>query len=147
MNPPANFSTLLLVCCGLALTGCASNSGLTREIREYGGDSDAKSAARHAHIDYQGATERALARDPSGLRELLRFTTSGWDDGAVGELQAVMLESQLRYWGDGPFSTVLRGESREVQKAVTGELLDLPGFSKTAYPLTYALGAKWNPGR
>ncbi len=146
MKPPEILSILLLIC-GLFLTGCASNPGVTREIREYGRDRDANSAGRHAHIDYQGATERALARDASGLRELFRFTTSGWNDGAVGELHGAMLQDQVRYWGDGPFSTVLRGESQEVQKAVTSEVLYAPGFSKDAYPLTYGLAAKWNPGR
>ncbi len=145
MKNPAAFWLCILVC-AFSTTACVSNSGLSREIREFGRDCDAKSAGRHAHMDYQGATERALARDASGLRELFRFTESGWCDGALGELHAAMLDRQLRYWGDEAYSTVLRGESSGVQRAVTGELMYMPGFTRSAFPLTYRLASSRHPG-
>ena len=42
-------------------------------------------AAKHAKIDYAQSLDRAIARDPVGLAALLRFTDSGWFDGAAAE--------------------------------------------------------------
>src|SRR6476469_4507674 len=79
------------------------------ELRSWA-DGPCVRAAKHAGIDYAQALDRAIARDPAGLAVLLRFTDSGWCDGAAAEGHASILFGLLQLWGDRPFSRVLQAQ-------------------------------------
>ena len=91
-------------------------------------------SGRQIGIDYRGALERAIRREPAGLAELFRYTVIGGMDGAAGEGHADILFGLLQRWGDRPFAQVLRAQKRDVRKAVIGNLPMQPG----KFPLTYA---------
>jgi hypothetical protein len=139
-----NHAPLLLVIL-LALCGCAGEAAVqsdappsARQLRYWAGG-ECADAGKHAGIDYTHSLDRAIAGDPAGLAVLLRFTDSGWCDGAAAEGHATILFGLLQRWGDGPFSRVLRAQNREVRKAVVGEVSAFPQFKPAEFPLTNAL--------
>jgi hypothetical protein len=94
------------------------------------------SSGKHAGIDYSGALERAIRREPAGLAELFRYTVIGEMDGAAGEGHSAILFGLLQRWGDRGFADVLRAQKLDIRKAVIDTLPMPPGRSK--FPLTYA---------
>lgn len=95
-------------------------------------------AGKGAGIDYAQSLDRAIALDPAGLAVLLRFTDSGWFDGAAAEGHCAILFGLLQRWGDRPFSRVLRTQKRPVRKAVVQAITTFPGWKSTTFPLTNA---------
>ena len=95
-------------------------------------------AAKQAGIDYSQSLDRAIAKDPAGLAALFRFTDTGWFDGAAAEGHCVILFGLLQRWGDRAFANVLRGQKKEVRKAVFDAVAALPGWNPARFPLTTA---------
>jgi hypothetical protein len=54
-------------------------------------DDKCVSSGKHVGIDYPGALERAIRREPAGLAELFRYTVSGDLDGEAGEAHSAIL--------------------------------------------------------
>jgi len=81
-------------------------------------DKGCVSSGKHVGIDYPGALERAIRREPAGLAELFRYTVIGDLDGAAGEGHAAILFGLLQRWGDRRFAHVLRAQKLRVRKAV-----------------------------
>ena len=102
------------------------------QLREWG-----VSAGKHASIDYRGALERAIRREPAGLAELFRVTAIDGFDGDAGEAHAAILFGLLQRWGDRRFAHVLRAQKLGVRKAVMAAIPMPPG-SGLKFPLTYA---------
>jgi hypothetical protein len=95
------------------------------------------SSGKHVGIDYPGALERAIRREPAGLAELFRYTVVGELDGAAGEAHAAILFGLLQRWGDKRFADVLRAQKRGIRKAVI-DTIPMPPGSGHKFPLTYA---------
>ena len=95
------------------------------------------SSGKHVGIDYPGALERAIRREPAGLAELFRYTVIGEMDGAAGEAHSAILFGLLQRWGDRRFAHVLRAQKLRIRKAVMGTIPMPPG-SRLKFPLTYA---------
>ena len=76
------------------------------------------SSGKRVGIDYPGALERAIRREPAGLAELFRYTVVGEMDGATGEAHAAVLFGLLQRWGDRRFAHVLRTQKSAIRKAV-----------------------------
>jgi hypothetical protein len=106
------------------------------ELREWI-DHGCVTSGRHVGIDYRGAVERAIRREPAGLAELFRYTVIGGLDGAAGEAHAAVLFGLLQRWGDRGFAHVLRAQKRGIRKAVI-DSIPMPPGSQPKYPLTYA---------
>ena len=101
-----------------------------------------RSAGKHAGIDYAGALDRAIAKEPAGLITLFRFTTSHWHDGGVAETHDLIIMGLLQRWGDRDFARVLRQQPRRVRKAVIDAIeywFPYPRWRPTQFPLTYSL--------
>ena len=54
-------------------------------------DDKCVSSGKHVGIDYPGALERAIRREPAGLAVLFRYTVSGDLDGEAGEAHSAIL--------------------------------------------------------
>ena len=106
------------------------------QLREWIGDGCVKSG-KHVGIDYTGALERAIRREPPGLAELFRYTVSGDLDGEAGEAHSAILFGLLQRWGDRRFAHVLRAQKLSIRKAVIDTIPWPPG-SRVKFPLTYA---------
>jgi hypothetical protein len=106
------------------------------QLREWMGD-ECVSAARRVGIDYPGALERAIRREPAGLAELFRYTVVGDLDGEAGEEHSAILFGLLQRWGDRRFAHVLRAQKLRIRKAVI-DTLPMPPGSRLKFPLTYA---------
>jgi len=105
-------------------------------LREWIDDGCVRSG-KHIGIDYPGALERAIRREPAGLAELFRYTVIGEMDGEAGEAHSAILFGLLQRWGDRRFAHVLRAQKRGVRKAVMDNIPMPPG-SRLKFPLTYA---------
>jgi hypothetical protein len=106
------------------------------QLREWMGDECVR-GGKHAGIDYAGALERAIRRQPAGLAELFRYTVVGDMDGETGEAHSAILFGLLQRWGDRRFAHVLRAQKLSVRKAVIDNIPIPPG-SRVKFPLTYA---------
>ena len=106
------------------------------QLREWMGDGCVRSG-KHVGIDYPGALERAIRREPAGLAELLRYTVVGEMDGEAGEAHSAILFGLLQRWGDRRFAHVLRAQKLGIRKAVMDNIPMPPG-SRLKFPLTYA---------
>jgi len=106
------------------------------QLREWMGD-ELVSSGKHVGIDYRGALERAIRREPAGLAELFRYTVSGEMDGNAGEAHSAILFGLLQRWGDKRFAHVLRAQELSVRKAVI-DTIPIPPGSGSKFPLTYA---------
>jgi hypothetical protein len=100
-------------------------------------DDECVSSGKHVGIDYPGALERAIRREPAGLAELFRYTVIGELDGEAGEAHAAILFGLLQRWGDRRFAHVLRAQKLGIRKAVIDTIPMSPG-SRLKFPLTYA---------
>jgi len=107
------------------------------ELREWAAGPCTR-AAKHAGIDYALSLDRAVALDPAGLAALLRFTDTGWFDGAAAEGHCAILFGLLQRWGDRPFARVLGAQKQPVRKAVTDAITTFPGWSAARFPQTNA---------
>jgi hypothetical protein len=110
------------------------------QLRKWMGD-ECVSAGKHAGIDYPGALERAIRREPAGLAELFRVTVSGEFDGEAGEEHSAILFGLLQRWGDRRFAHVLRAQKLRIRKAVIDAIwFSFPDavWKPTQFPLTYA---------
>lgn len=107
------------------------------QLRESVYDACVRSGKR-VGIDYRGALERAIRREPAGLAELFRYTLVGEMDGAAGEAHSEVLLGLLERWGDKPFAHVLRAQKRDIRKAVV-DSIPMPAGGERKYPLTSAL--------
>ena len=101
-------------------------------------DDGCVSSGKHVGIEYRGALERAIRREPAGLAELFRYTVIGGMDGEAGEAHSAILLGLLQRWGDRRFAQVLRAQKRGVRKAVIDNIPISPE-SRLKFPLTYAL--------
>jgi hypothetical protein len=95
------------------------------------------SSGKHVGIDYPGALERAIRREPAGLAELFRYTVIGDLDGDTGEAHAAILFGLLQRWGDRRFAQVLGAQKLGIRKAVI-DTIAMPAGSRVKFPLTYA---------
>ena len=100
-------------------------------------DDKCVSSGKHVGIDYPGALERAIRREPAGLAELFRYTVIGELDGAAGEAHSAILFGLLQRWGDRRFAHVLRAQKLRIRKAVM-DTIPMPPGSRLKFPLTYA---------
>ena len=100
-------------------------------------DDGCVSSGKHVGIDYRGALERAIRREPAGLAELFRYTVIGGMDGEAGEAHSAILFGLLQRWGDKRFAHVLRAQKRGVRKAVIDNI-PIPPESRLKFPLTSA---------
>jgi len=100
-------------------------------------DDKCVSSGKHVGIDYPGALERAIRREPAGLAELFRYTVSGDLDGEAGEAHSAILFGLLQRWGDRRFAHVLRAQKLRIRKAVI-DTIPMPPGSRLKFPLTYA---------
>ena len=100
-------------------------------------DAGCVSSGKQVGIDYRGAIERAIRREPAGLAELFRYTVIGGMDGAAGEAHSAVLFGLLQRWGDKPFARVLRAQKRDTRKAVI-DTIAMPAGRWRKFPLTYA---------
>lgn len=106
------------------------------QLREWIDDGCVKSG-KHIGIDYRGALERAIQREPAGLAALFRYTVIGEMDGGAGEAHSAILYGLLQRWGDKRFAPVLRAQKVDVRKAVIDNL-PMPTGSQREFPLTCA---------
>lgn len=106
------------------------------QLREWIDDGCVRSG-KHVGIDYRGALERAIRREPAGLADLFRYTVIGGMDGEAGEAHSAILFGLLQRWGDRRFAQVLRAQKPDVRKAVI-ENIPIPPESRHKFPLTYA---------
>lgn len=106
------------------------------QLREWIGDKSVSSGKR-VGIDYRGALERAIRRDPTGLAELFHYTVIGEMDGATGEAHSAVLFGLLQRWGDRRFAHVLRTQKLAIRKAVI-DTMPMPPGGEHRFPLTYA---------
>jgi hypothetical protein len=106
------------------------------QLREWMGDECVR-GGRHAGIDYRGALELAIRREPAGLAELFRYTDVGDLDGETGEAHSAILFGLLQRWGDRRFAHLLRAQKLSIRKAVIDNI-PLPPGSRLQFPLTYA---------
>lgn len=106
------------------------------QLREWMSDA-CVNAGRHVGIDYPGALERAIRREPAGLAELFRYTVIGNLDGDAGEAHSAILFGLLQRWGDRRFAHVLRAQKLGIRKAVI-DTIPMPPGSRRKFPLTYA---------
>ena len=107
------------------------------QLREWIDDGCVRSG-KHVGIDYSGALERAIRREPAGLAELFRYTVIGELDGAAGEAHAAILLGLLQRWGDRRFAHVLGAQKLGIRKAVIDNIPMPPGGrSKTTVSGTY----------
>jgi hypothetical protein len=100
-------------------------------------DDNCVSSGKHVGIDYRGALERAIRREPAGLAELFRYTVIGDLDGEAGEAHSAILFGLLQRWGDRRFAHVLREQKLRIRKAVI-DTIPIPAGSRLKFPLTYA---------
>jgi hypothetical protein len=106
------------------------------QLREWIDDGCVNSG-KHVGIDYRGALERAIRREPAGLAELLRYTVIGEMDGEAGEAHSAILFGLLQRWGDKRFAHVLRAQKLDIRKAVIDNI-PMPPEGRLKFPLTYA---------
>ncbi len=106
------------------------------QLRGWVGDGCVSSGKRIG-IDYAGALERAIRREPAGLVELFRYTVIGEMDGAAGEAHSAILFGLLQRWGDRRFARVLRAQKLGIRKAVM-DTIPMPTGSERKFPLTHA---------
>ena len=95
------------------------------------------SSGKRVGIDYPGALERAIRREPAGLAELFRYTVIGELDGEAGEAHDAILFGLLQRWGDRQFAHALRAQKLRIRKAVI-DTIPIPPGSRVKFPLTYA---------
>jgi hypothetical protein len=95
------------------------------------------SSGKQVGIDYPGALERAIRREPAGLAELFRYAVIGEMDGDTGEAHSAILFGLLQRWGDRGFAHVLRAQKLGIRKAVM-DTIPMPPGSRLKFPLTYA---------
>jgi hypothetical protein len=100
-------------------------------------DDGCVNAGKRVGIDYPGALERAIRREPAGLAELFRYTVIGELDGEAGEAHSAILFGLLQRWGDRRFAHVLRAQKLRIRKAVIDNIPMPPG-SRLKFPLTLA---------
>ena len=100
-------------------------------------DGKCVSSGKHVGIDYPGALERAIRREPAGLAELFRYTVIGELDGEAGEAHFAILFGLLQRWGDKRFAHVLRAQKLRIRRAVI-DTIPMPPGSRLKFPLTYA---------
>jgi hypothetical protein len=93
------------------------------------------SSGKRIGMDYQGAAERAIRREPAGLAEL--FCYRGDSDGEAGEVHDALLRGLLQRWGDRRFAHVLRAQKLRIRQTVI-ESLALSPEERSKFPLTYA---------
>lgn len=103
------------------------------QVREWI-DAGCVNSGKRVGIDYRGAVERAIRREPAGLAELFRYTVIGEMDGEAGESHSAILFGLLQRWGDRPFAHVLRAQKLEIRKAV----IDTMPMPLGKFPLTHA---------
>lgn len=106
------------------------------ELRGWMRDACVKSG-RRVGIDYPGALERAIRREPAGLVELFRYTVIGEMDGVAGEAHSAILFGLLQRWGDERFAQLLRAQKLRIRKAVV-DTIPLPPGGRPKFPLTYS---------
>jgi hypothetical protein len=106
------------------------------QLREWV-DDGCVNAGKRVGIDYPGALERAIRREPAGLSELFRYTVIGELDGEAGEAHSAILFGLLQRWGDRRFAHVLRAQKLRIRKAVIDNIPMPPG-SRLKFPLTLA---------
>jgi len=106
------------------------------QLRGWMGDGCVRSGKR-VGIDYPGALERAIRREPAALAALFRYTVIGEMDGAAGEAHSAILFGLLQRWGDRGFAQVLRAQKPGIRKAVI-DTVPMPPGSRFKFPLTYA---------
>jgi hypothetical protein len=106
------------------------------QLREWIDDGCVRSG-KHIGIDYPGALERAIRREPAGLAELFRYTVIGEMDGEAGEAHSAILFGLLQRWGDRRFAQVLRAQKLDIRKAVIDNIA-MPTGGERKFPLTYA---------
>ena len=106
------------------------------QLRGWMGDGCVSSGKR-VGIDYPGALERAIRREPAGLADLFRYAVIGEMDGAAGEAHSAILFGLLQRWGDRRFAHVLRAQKLRIRKAVM-DTIPMPPGSRLKFPLTYA---------
>jgi hypothetical protein len=106
------------------------------QLREWIDDGCVRSG-KHVGIDYPGALERAIRREPAALAELFRYTVIGEMDGEAGEAHSAILFGLLQRWGDKRFAHVLRAQKLDIRKAVM-ENIPMPTGGERKFPLTYA---------
>src|SRR3954447_11949441 len=129
----------LLLCAAIQVDARSPQPAPTAaQLRDWAAAGECVRAGRRAGIDYAHSVDRALAGDAAGLVTLLRFTESGWCDGAAAEGHCAILFGLLQRWSDRPFSRVLRAQKRAVRKAVFDAISAMPGWNRSTYPLTYA---------
>jgi hypothetical protein len=92
---------------------------------------------KHVGIDYPGALERAIRREPTGLAELFRYTVIGEMDGEAGEAHSAILFGLLQRWGDRRFAHVLHAQKLGIRRAVI-DTIPIPPGSRHKFPHTYA---------
>jgi hypothetical protein len=73
---------------------------------------------------YASIVQRALAKDPNGLRAFLEISAKSPFYGEAGLSYVSRLHHLLKIWGDHDFAAALRHENDAVKQAVT-RLLDL----------------------
>ncbi len=95
-------------------------------------------SAKRIGMDYQGAAERAIRREPAGLAELFCYRDDS--DGEAGEGHDALIRGLLQRWGDKRFAHVLRAQKLRIREAVIGNLALSPEDQRK-FPLTYALGS------
>ena len=106
------------------------------QLREWTDDGCVR-GGKHVGIDYPGALERAIRREPAGLAELFRYTVIGEMDGEAGEAHSAILFGLLQRWGDRRFAHVLRAQKLDIRKAVIDNIA-MPTGGARKFPLTYA---------
>jgi hypothetical protein len=106
------------------------------QLREWMGNK-CVSSGRRVGIDYPGALEGAIRREPAGLAELFRYTVIGGMDGDTGEAHSAILFGLLQRWGDKRFAQVLRAQKLGIRKAVM-DTIAMPAGGRLKFPLTYA---------
>src|SRR5437588_217447 len=89
------------------------------QLREWIDDGCVRSG-KHVGIDYSGALERAIRREPAGLAELFRYTVIGELDGAAGEAHAAILLGLLPRWSQHLRQKSAPVEWREVVDLLAG---------------------------
>jgi hypothetical protein len=100
-------------------------------------DQGCVSSGKQVGIDYPGAVERAIRREPAGLAELFRYTVIGGLDGEAGEAHSAILFGLLQRWGDRRFAQVLRAQKLSIRKAVM-DTIAMPDGGQLKFPLTCA---------
>jgi len=95
-------------------------------------------AQRFDHFKYRAALRLAVAKDRSGLLDILQYNGRTSLIGAGGEDHAAILVALLSIWGDAGFSQVLQSCSPKAV-SVTRDFLEYGGASKRKFPRTFSV--------